>query len=84
MRIVGWPEDPDTDGAILPLTVVDVDFHGSPEELRAIGEFLLRAAAELELAQSNKSALHVGVELGNSNPCASVGISVNVVRHADE
>jgi hypothetical protein len=53
MRIVGWPEEPDADGCILPVTIVEVDFQGTPEELRAIGEFLLRAAAELDLAESN-------------------------------
>lgn len=84
MRIVGWPEEPDADGCVLPVTIVDVDFHGTPKELRAIGEFLLKAAAELDLAKSSNSALHVGVQLGNSNPCAGVGLSVNIVRHADE
>lgn len=84
MRIVGWPEEPDVDGGILPVTIVDVDFHGTPEELRAIGEFLLKAAAELECAQSSNSPLDVGVELGNSNPSAKVGLWVNVLRHADE
>jgi hypothetical protein len=84
MRIVGWPEEPDANGGILPVTIVDVDFQGTPEELRVIGEFLLKAAAEVDLAQSSNSALHIGVELGNSNPCAGVGLSVNVVRHADE
>ena len=84
MRIVGWPEVPDADGCIFPVTVVDVDFHGTPEEMRAIGNFLLKAASELDIAQSSNSALHVGVELGNSNPLAGVGLSVNVVRHSGE
>lgn len=84
MRIIGWPERPDVDGGILPVTIVDVDFHGTPEELRAIGDFLLSAAAELDIAQANNSALHVGVDLGNSNPYAEVGVSVNVVRHVDD
>lgn len=81
MRIVGWPEEPDADGGILPVTIVDVDFHGTPEELRATGQFLLKAAAELDLAESNNSALHISVDLGNSNPRAEVGLSINVVRH---
>jgi hypothetical protein len=84
MRIVGWPEEPDADGGILPVTIVDVDFHGTPEELRAIGEFLLNAAEELALARTANSELHIGVELGNSNPSAGVGLSVNVVRHVGE
>jgi len=84
MRIIGWPEETDADGAILPVTIVDVDFHGTPEELRAIGEFLLKAAAELELAQGNNLPLNVGLDLGNSNPNAAVGISVNAVRHVNE
>ena len=74
MRIVGWPEEPDADGCILPVTIVDVDFHGTPKELRAIGEFLLKAATELDLANSSNSALHVGVELGSSNlPTTATG-----------
>lgn len=84
MRMIGWPEEPDEDGGILPVTIVDVDFQGAPEELRAIGEFLLKAAAELEIAQASNLPLHVSVDLGNSNPGAEVGISVNVVRHVDE
>jgi hypothetical protein len=84
MRIVGWPEEPDSHGGILPVTIVDVDFHGTPEELRAVGEFLLKAAAELDLVRTSNSAFQAGVELGNSNPDAGVGLSVNVVRHADE
>ena len=84
MRIIGWPEESDEDGAIFPVTVVDVDFHGTPEELRAIGEFLLKAAAELDVAQSSNLPLHVGINLRNSNPCAQVGVSVNAVRHVDD
>ena len=83
MRIVGWPEEPDADGGILPVTIVDVDFQGTPDELRAIGEFLLKAAAELDLAEANNSALYLSVDLGNSNPRAEVGLSVNVVRHTE-
>lgn len=66
------------------MTIVDVDFHGTPEELRAIGKFLLKAAAELELAQGINLPLNVGLDLGNSNPNAAVGISVNAVRHVNE
>lgn len=81
MRIVGWPEESDAEGGIDPVTIVDVDFHGTPEELRAIGNFLLKAAAELECAQSSNSALNIGIELGNSNPSAGVGLAINVVRN---
>ena len=84
MHIIGWPEEPDAEGAILPVTIVDVDFHGTPEELRAIGEFLLQAAAELELAHASNVPLNSGLGLSNSNPYAAVGISVNVVRHVNE
>ena len=84
MRIIGWPEEPVEDGAIFPVTVVDVDFHGTPEELRAIGEFLLKAAAELDVAQDGNLSLHVGINLRNSNPDAQVGVSVNAVRHVDD
>lgn len=76
MRIVGWPEKCDEDGAILPVTIVAVDFQGTPEEMRAIGEFLLKAAVELDIAQARNLPLHVGIYLGNSNPHAEVGIMV--------
>lgn len=33
MCIVGWPEVPDDDGAILPVAIVDVDFDGTPDEI---------------------------------------------------
>jgi len=36
MRIIGWPEEPDEYGAILPVTIVEVNFQGTPEELRAV------------------------------------------------
>jgi hypothetical protein len=84
MRIVGWPEEADTGGGILPVRISDVDFHGTPDALRLIANFLLKAAGELELAQANNSELNVGVELGNSNSAAGVGLWVNVVRQADE
>jgi hypothetical protein len=84
MRIIGWPEKPDKDGAILPVTIVDVDFHGTAEELRAIGDFLLKAASEFDIAAAKNLPLHASVDLGNSNPHAEVGISVNAVRHVDE
>ncbi|RZJ84351.1 MAG: hypothetical protein EOO64_04075 [Massilia sp.] len=83
MRMIGWPEEPDADGGILPVTIVDVDFQGTPEELRTIGEFLLKAAAELDLADANNSTLYLSVDLGNSNPRAEVGLHVNVVRHLE-
>ena len=84
MRILGWPERPDADSAILPVTIVDVDFHGTPEELRLIANFLLTAAAELDHAQASDSELSIGVELGNSNPAAGVPVWVNVVRQVGE
>ena len=84
MRIVGWPEESDAGGGILPVTIADVDLYGTPDELRLIANFLLRAARELELAQANNSELNVGVELGNSNSAAGVGLWLNVVRRADE
>jgi len=84
MRIVGWPEEHDADGGILPVTISDVDFHATSEELRLIASFLLKAANELDHAQANNSALNVGVELGNANPAAGVGLWVNVVRTVDE
>lgn len=84
MRIIGWPEEPDAGGGVFPITIVDVDFHGTPEELRSIGEFFLSAAAKLQIAQTNDSVLHVVVDLGNSNPSAEVGVSVNVVRHIND
>jgi hypothetical protein len=83
MRMIGWPEVPAANGCIMPMTIVDIDFQGAPEELRAIGAFLLKAAAELEFAESNNSALHLSLDLGNSNSRAGVGLSVNVVRHAE-
>ena len=84
MRIVGWPEKSDADGAILPVSIVDVDFHGTPKELRAIGEFMLKAAEELDMARASNSVLHVGIELENDNPSPEVGVWVNVVRHGGE
>jgi len=84
MRIIGWPEQPDADNGILPVTITEVDFHGTPDELRTIGEFLLKAAAELGLAQTGTAAVDTGIELSNSNPQATVGVWVNVVRHVDE
>jgi hypothetical protein len=84
MRIIGWPEEPDEDGGILPVTIVDVDFQGTSEELRAIGEFLLKAATDLEIAQASNLPLHVSIDLRNSNPDAAVGISVNAGRQVGE
>lgn len=84
MRIVGWPGKSDADGAILPVSIVDVDFHGTPEELRAIGEFMLMAADELDQARASNSLLNVGIELENDDSSPEVGGWVNVVRHAAE
>lgn len=84
MRITGWPETPDADGCTLPVTIVEVDFHGTPEELRAVGNFLLSAANELEIAHGSDLPLSASIDLGNSNPNAKVGVSVNVVRHLED
>lgn len=84
MLITGWPEAPDADGCILPVTIVDVDFHGTVEELRAVSKFLLSAANELEIAQGSNLPLQASIELRNSNPDAKVGISINVVQHVED
>jgi hypothetical protein len=84
MRITGWPLHADSDGGILPGNLADVDFHGTPQELRKIADFLLGAAAELEVASQSNAALHVGIELDNSNPHPEVGLWVNVVRHVEK
>lgn len=84
MRIIGFPEEPDEDGGILPITIVGLTFHGTPEELRTVGEFLLKAAAEFDLAQASNLPLNLSIDLGNSNPHAEVGILVSAVRDVDE
>jgi hypothetical protein len=84
MRIVGLPEESDLGGSILPVTIADVDFDGTPEELRTLSDFFLKAAAQVDVAQATNSALRIGVELGNSSPTAKVGLWVKVVRQADE
>ncbi|WP_283443276.1 hypothetical protein [Noviherbaspirillum suwonense] len=77
MRIVGFPEEADAEGCIFPVTLMDVVFRGTPEELRVVGEFLINAAAELDVARSSNPELYLSVHLGNSNPHAQVGLSVN-------
>lgn len=66
MRIVGWPEEPNKEGSLLPITITDVDLHGPPDELRSIARFLLKAAGERDFAQAKDSELNIGVELENS------------------
>lgn len=84
MRITGWPLHADSDGATLPVNLADVDFHGTPQELRTIANFLLGAAAKLEVATQSDVALNVGIDLDNSNPHPEVGLWVNVVRHMEK
>jgi hypothetical protein len=84
MRITGWPLRADSEGCILPVNLADVDFHGTPQELRKIAAFLLGAAAELEVATRSDVALNVGIDLDNSNPHPEVGLWVNVVRHVEK
>lgn len=84
MRIIGWPLDADSDGCILLVNLADVDFHGTPRELRRIADFLLGAAAELEVATQSNVALNVGIDLDNSNLHPEVGLWVNVVRHVEK
>ncbi|WP_322400859.1 DUF2345 domain-containing protein [Massilia luteola] len=79
MRIVGWPEESDSEGGILPMTISNVDFHRTPDELRLIANFLLRAAGELDLAQANNSELNVGVELGMRLIAAAGDIDVKAL-----
>ncbi|HEX8479114.1 MAG TPA: hypothetical protein VF663_12305 [Telluria sp.] len=83
MRITGWPLNADSDGCILPVNLADVDFVGTPQELRKIAEFLLGAADELEVATQNDVALNVGIDLENMYPHPEVGLWVNVVRHVE-
>jgi hypothetical protein len=84
MRITGWPLHADSDGYILPVNLADVDFHGTPQELRKVASFLLGAAAELEVATQSDVALNIGIDLDNSNQHPEVGLWVNVVRHVEK
>lgn len=84
MRITGWPLQADSDGCTLPVNLADVDFDGTPQELREIADFLLRASAELEVANQSDVALNVGIDLDNSNPHPEVGLWVKVVRHVEK
>jgi len=84
MRITGWPLHADSDSCILPVNLADVDFHGTPQELRKIADFLLGAATQLEVATQSDVALNVGIDLDNSNPHPEVGLWVNVVRHVEK
>lgn len=80
MRIVGFPEEA-IDGAIMPVTLGDVVFEGTPEELRSVGEFLLRMVSEVQVAIENDSELYVGLDLGNDRPNPDIGLTVTVARH---
>lgn len=83
MRIVGFPEE-SADGAIKPVTLADVVFEGTPEELRSVGEFLIRMSFEMQVANESNSALYVGLDLGNDRPNADVGLAITVARYLDE
>lgn len=80
MRIVGFPEEA-VDGAIMPVTLGDVVLEGTPEELRSVGEFLLRMASEMQVAIENDSELYVGFDLDNARPNPDVGLAVTVARY---
>lgn len=82
MRLVGWPTKYSEEEGLLPIDLQDVDFHGTPEELRALAEFLEKAADKLAEAEKAKQDLNVGIDFGDSKPNPKTGIWVNVVYHA--
>ncbi len=82
MRIVGFPEVA-VEGAILPVTLGDVVFEGTPNELHSIGEFLIRMALEMQAAIESDSALYVNLDVDNDRVNADVGLSVTVARYCD-
>lgn len=49
----------------MPVTLGDVVFEGTPEELRSVGEFLLRMVSEVQVAIENDSEMYVGLDLDN-------------------
>jgi len=81
MPITRWPLNADSDGCILPVNLADVDFHGTPQELRKIAEFLLGVADKLDVATQNDVAFNAGIDLENSIPHPEVRLRMNVVRH---
>jgi hypothetical protein len=83
MRIVGFPEEA-VDGAIFPVALCDVVFEGTPEELRSVGDFLIRMAFEMQAAVESNSALYVGLDVGNDRPNAEVGLAITVARYLEE
>ncbi len=54
MRLVGWPTGYSEEEGLLPIDLQDIDFHGTPEELRALADFLKRAADKLAKAEKEK------------------------------
>jgi hypothetical protein len=80
MRLVGWPEEWNSEEGITPIHLSDIDLHASPEELRALARFFEKAANKVEVATRSKAAATVEITFPNPNPRAGIPLTVSVVH----
>ena len=80
MRLVGWPEKWNEEEGLLPVYLTDIDFHASPENLRALARFFESAAEEVEKAMREQTAARIEIDFPNPNPRAGIPLTVTVMH----
>jgi hypothetical protein len=79
MRLTGWPTKWNREEGLLAVDMQDVDIHGTPEELRALADFLVRAAGEAARARDERREYRSAVDFPDDKPNPQTPICVEVV-----
>ena len=72
--LLGFPAYPDASGAIAATELGEVAIYAEPSELRALGEYLLRSAREIEAGVSSVEAF----TFNHSEPSRNTPTQVHV------
>ena len=72
--LLGFPAYPNASGAIAATNLGEVAIYAEPSELRALGEYLLQAAREIEAGVSNIEAF----TFNHSEPSRNTPTQVHV------
>ena len=79
MRLTGWPTNWNREEGLLPVDIQDVDIHGTPEELRVLAEFLVRAADAASRARAEGREYRNGLDFPDEKPNPATPICIEVV-----
>ncbi len=70
MRVLGYPTEWDAEEGLVPVSLADVQLHGSAEEYEALSAYFLECAASIRSGRE-LSASHY---LSNDDPASNTGL----------